>query len=141
MSAVDPWVAFDSTAKPSVEAIESVNVVSASPDAEQTLASGATINVQLKSGTNDFHGSAYWFHTDNALTAKPYFAGPHYKNSRNLDNNAGGTLGGPIIKNKLFFFLSYEGGFQRSLQPEIGTVPLTSVLAGNFQHRQNSVQL
>jgi Carboxypeptidase regulatory-like domain len=133
VSSVDPWVAWDSTAKPSIEAIESVNVVSASPDAEQTLASGATINVQLKSGTNDFHGSAYWFHTDNALTAKPYFAGPHYKNSRNLDNNAGGTLGGPIIKNKLFFFVSYEGGFQRSLQPQIGTVPLSSVLAGNFQ--------
>lgn len=133
VSAVDAWVPFDSTARPSVEAIESVNVVAGTADVEQGLASGAKVNVQLKSGTNHFHGVAYWYHTDNALKAHPYFSAPGSRNSKAIENDAGGTLGGPILRNKLFFFVSYEGDFTSTDNLQIGTVPLPSVLAGNFQ--------
>lgn len=130
--APDPWVPFYSTLVPSVEAIETVSMVTGSAEADQTLSSGATINIQLKSGTNHFHGEAYWFHIDNSLTAQPYFAPPGTPLSPNLDNNAGGTVGGPIIRNRLFFFASYEGDFDHTSYINTATVPTAAMLAGDF---------
>jgi Carboxypeptidase regulatory-like domain/TonB-dependent Receptor Plug Domain len=60
VSATNPWVQFYSTAVPSTEAIETVNVVTASSSADQGTVNGAAIRVQIKSGTNSLHGSAYW---------------------------------------------------------------------------------
>ena len=69
---------------PSLEAIETVNVVTNSFSAEQGLAGGAAVNVQIKSGTNDFHGSGFWYHVDNKLIAKPFtFALLGQQNQRN----------------------------------------------------------
>ena len=133
VSAVDAWVPWDSTARPSVEAIQTVNVVAGTSNVEQGLASGAVVNVLLKSGSNQFHGESYWYHTDQDLAARPYFSDPASPKNKAIENDFGGTIGGPILKNKLFFFASYEGDFTRSSQPAIGTVPLPSVLAGNFQ--------
>jgi hypothetical protein len=133
VSASDAWAAFDSTARPSIEAIQTVNVVSGTADVEQGLNSGATVSIQLKSGSNDLHGSAYWYHTDQDLAARYYTAAPGSKKNKAIENDLGGTVGGPILKNKLFYFVSYEGDFTRTGAPAIGTVPLPSVKAGNFQ--------
>jgi len=70
VSATNVWVQFYSTAIPSTEAIETVNVVTASSSADQGVMNGGGIRVQIKSGTNAFHGSAYWYNENNAIKAK-----------------------------------------------------------------------
>jgi hypothetical protein len=131
VNATNPWVQFYSLAVPSTDAIETVNVVTASAGADEGLMNGAAINVQIKSGTNSLHGSAYWYHYDNLLAARPYFLPLGVGLTKNLDNDAGGTIGGPILKNKLFFFGSYEGDFLHTNgDPGIGTVPTDAVRNG-----------
>ncbi|HXI40691.1 MAG TPA: carboxypeptidase regulatory-like domain-containing protein, partial [Bryobacteraceae bacterium] len=97
---------------PALESIQEVNVVTNSFDAEQGLAGGAAINVQIKSGTNQMHGSAFEYHSDQHLKAWPESvpAGQSEK-PKLVYNQFGGTLGGPIKKDKLFYFVSYEGSY------------------------------
>lgn len=146
VSAVNPWVQYYSTAVPSTEAIQAVNVVSGTPDAEQALADGATINLEIKSGTNQFHGEVYIFHQDNALKAHPYSFSQAQLNARKpklIDNDFGGTIGGPFLRNKLFFFASYEGDFTTQQGTTFQTIPTgtsgpnqapTGERAGDFSH-------
>jgi hypothetical protein len=126
------WVPYYSTLVPSVEAIQTVSMVTGSAEAEQTLASGATINVQLKSGTNQFHGEVYDFHMDRTFAARPYFSAPNSPIPGELDNDLGATLGGPIIRNKLFFFGSFEGDFGHQGYLSTMTVPTQAMLTGDF---------
>src|SRR6266404_7669051 len=130
VSATNVWVQFYSTAVPSTEAIATVNVVTASSSADQGVMNGAGIHVQIKSGTNSFHGSAYWYNENNALKAKPYFQPAGTKKPKYIDNDAGGTLGGPIIKDKLFFFGSYEGDFLREALGNFYTLPTPDMASG-----------
>jgi hypothetical protein len=131
VSAAQPWTPFFSALTPSVEAISSVSMVTATADASQTLASGSTINVQLKSGTNQFHGELYEFHIDNLLAARPFFLRSGSLPTI-LDNDLGGTLSGPIIRNRLFFFTSYEGDFASQSSVDTLTVPTPAMLTGDF---------
>ena len=71
-------------------------------------------NVLIKSGTNEFHGSAFEYHYDEALKSRPYFLPADQKKPKTRQNQFGGTLGGPIVQNKLFFFGSYEGTDDRA---------------------------
>jgi hypothetical protein len=90
--------------------------------------------VSLKSGTNDFHGSAFEFHTNSALQAKNFFfTSP--RNPKNILNQFGGTLGGPIVKNKLFFFFNYEGMRQNQNFSRFVTVPNADQRARDFSGR------
>jgi hypothetical protein len=131
VNATNPWVQYYSLAVPSTDAIQTVNVVTASAGADEGLMNGAAINVQIKSGTNSLHGSVYWYHYDNLLAARPYFLPQGVGLTKNLDNDAGGTVGGPILKNRLFFFGSYEGDFLHTNgDPGIGTVPTDNVRNG-----------
>jgi hypothetical protein len=96
---------------PALESIETVNVVTNSFDAEQGLAGGAAINVQMKSGTNNFHGSGFEFHNNQRLNARNFFLPLNPDSTlRNKGKVAykqfGGVFGGPILKDKLFFFMS-----------------------------------
>jgi hypothetical protein len=118
---------------PALESIQEVNVVTSSYDAEQGLAGGAAINVQIKSGTNQLHGSAFEYHSDQHLKAWPESvpAGQSQK-PKLVYNQFGGTVGGPIKKDKLFYFLSYEGSYDhRNVQKKV-TVPTTAMKAGDF---------
>jgi len=117
------WLPHITAYVPSLEAIETVNVVTNSFDAEQGLAGGAAINVQIKSGTNEIHGSAFWFHNNNNTKAKPFFTPPGERNPKDIFNQFGGTLGGPIKRNKLFYFASYEGTMVRQFAARLYTVP------------------
>lgn len=132
ISSTNIWLPHVTAYVPALEAIETVNVVSNSFDAEQGLAGGAAINVQIKSGTNDFHGSAFEYHSDQALKARDYFRPPQNAKGKFIQNQYGGTLGGPIIKNKLFFFGSYEGTKNRQNDSRIETVPTTAIRNGDF---------
>src|SRR5262252_2159647 len=106
-SATNVWLPHVTAYVPALESIETVNVVTGSFDAEQGLAGGAAINVQIKSGTNDFHGSAFEYHANHKLNAKNFFTPPDRGKNKFLQNQYGGTFGGPIKKDKLFFFASY----------------------------------
>jgi Carboxypeptidase regulatory-like domain len=118
---------------PALESIQEVNVVTNSFDAEQGLAGGAVINVQIKSGTNELHGSAFEYHSNNHLKAWPWTGPAGQVNSPKLVyNQFGGTVGGPIKHDKLFYFLSYEGNYDhRAVQRKV-TVPTDAMKAGDF---------
>lgn len=94
--------------QPSPDSVEEFRVISNSFDAEYGRNSGAVINVVTKSGTNDFHGSAYEFLRNDVLNAHGFTFQPTPKPPFK-QNQFGGTLGGPIKKDKSFIFGSYEG--------------------------------
>jgi len=89
---------------PPAEAIQTVDVSTSDYLAEFGRVGGSVTNVSLKSGTNDFHGSAYEFNRVSALAARDFFNRPPGPFPRTTYNYYGGTFGGPIFKNKLFFF-------------------------------------
>jgi outer membrane receptor protein involved in Fe transport len=132
-----PWLPANVAYVPPADAIETVNVVTNSFDAEQGMAGGAAVNVQIKSGTNQFHGTLHEFHTDQNLAARNYFnTDPRLfpKKNRNNQNQFGGTFGGPIKRNKLFFFVDYERTTQRQLAgPDTRTLPTAAMAAGDFR--------
>jgi len=130
-----PWLPANVAYVPPSDAIQEVNVVTNSFDAEQGMAGGAAVNVQIKSGTNQFHGSADWFHTDQNFAALNYFLPASTKKNRNNQNQFGGTFGGPIKKDKLFFFVDYERTTQRGKAgPDIRTLPTAQMATGDFSN-------
>ncbi len=117
---------------PSLESIDTVNVVSNSFDAEQGLAGGAAISLQTKSGTNDLHGSLFEYHTDQRLKAKPFFLPVGQSKPKLVYNQFGAAVGGPIKHDKLFFFAAYEGTTDRENASRFGTVPTAAIKAGDM---------
>jgi hypothetical protein len=118
--------------EPSPDSIEEFRVISNSFDAEYGRNSGAVVNVVTKSGTNSFHGSFYEFLRNDVLNAHPFTFTPAPKPAFK-QNQFGGTLGGPIKKDKTFFFASYEG--RRIVQGIVSqpvTVPGAAELSGDF---------
>ena len=117
---------------PALEAIETVSVVTNGFDAAQGTAGGAAVNVHIKSGTNQIHGSAFGYNMNNAVTARPFFSPPGQRRPKNINNDTGGTVGGPIKKNKLFYFVSYDGNFIRQNSGNYVTVPTAAIRAGDL---------
>ena len=126
-----PWLPNNIAYVPSVDAIGAVNVATNSFDAEQGMAGGAAVSVQIKSGTNDFHGQLHEFYTGNALTALNYFNPANFRVPLNVFNQFGASLGGAIVKNKLFFFTNWES--TRQVQAPSGGNPQT-VPAGGLSY-------
>jgi len=118
--------------EPSPDSIEEFRVISNTFDAEYGRNSGAVVNVVTKSGTNDLHGSFYEFFRNDVLNAHPFTFVPSPKPAFK-QNQFGGTFGGPIKKDKTFFFGSYEG--RRVVQGVVSqqvTVPTSTDLSGDF---------
>jgi hypothetical protein len=115
--------------KPSIDALQEVKVSTSLYSAEYGRTAGGVINFVTKSGTNDFHGSLFEFFRNEKLDARNFFAGVRgpYK-----QNQFGGSLGGPILKNKLFFFGDYEGFRMHQGQTFTSSVPTAAERAGNF---------
>src|SRR5882757_2906094 len=110
--------------RPSVDAIQEVNIQTNTFTAEVGRSAGAIINVITKSGTNTLHGSAYEFFRNDVLNASPYKFGQAIPKPRWRQNQFGGSIGGPIIRDRTFFFGDYEKlGIVRSLNPRQVTVP------------------
>src|SRR6185295_720554 len=98
-----------------VESIETVNVTTGSSDADQGMAGGAAITLATKSGTNDLHGTGWWFHTNQHLqSAGQYFRSSTYVKPLNILNIGGANLGGPIKRDKLFYFFNFERTTERT---------------------------
>lgn len=117
---------------PALEAIDSVNITTNSFDAETGLAGGAAINVSIRSGTNNVHGSLFEYHNSNATKAKPFFLPAGERKPKAIFNQLGGTVGGPILRNKLFYFASYEGTYDRQFASRLDTVPTLAIRRGDM---------
>jgi hypothetical protein len=117
---------------PALESIEGVNVVTNSFDAEQGLAGGAAIAVQIKSGTNELHGSAFWYHDNARLRARNFFLPADQDKAKLVYNQPGATIGGPIKRDKLFYFVSFERTTDRQSANLITSVPSAAVRNGDF---------
>ena len=114
------------------ETIDVVNVTTSSADADQGLAGSSSITVVTKSGTNQLHGSAFIFHNDQHLNARNFFLQPGTDKPVGNYNNYGGTIGGPIKKDKLFYFISFDGTTQKTSANALYTLPTADQRAGDF---------
>jgi hypothetical protein len=126
--ATDPFFGSLSMS-PSVDAIQEFQEQTHTDQAQFGGSTGATVNLATKGGTNQFHGSAYEFFRNEDIEATPYFAATKgvFK-----QNQYGGTLGGPIIRNKLFFFGFYDGFRYTSAANNYSILPTSSELGGDF---------
>ncbi len=118
---------------PSVDSIQEFKIQRNSYSADMGASSGAQINVVTKSGTNEFHGSLYNFHRNAALNATDYVLNEGNQPKQALVyNDFGYTVGGPIVKDKAFFFWSQEWRRERRGDSRIATVPTALEKAGDF---------
>jgi hypothetical protein len=116
--------------QPSVDAISEFKVQTNAYSAEFGRGNGAVMNATIKSGTNEFHGDAYEFFRNDVLDAANAF--DEFGRQAYQQNQFGATLGGPIIKNRTFFFGDYEGLRIRQALPQLSLVPTPEEIAGNF---------
>jgi len=114
---------------PAADALETVNVTTSNYDAEFGRSGGAVTNVTIKSGTNDLKGSAFFFGNTDATNASDYFT--HLKAPTKFANG-GFTFGGPLIRNKLFFFGDYQRTIDNFGYVVRGVVPTLRMRTGDF---------
>jgi len=126
--------------QPSVEALEEFKVQTNAYSAEFGRGNGAIINATIKSGTNQFHGSVYEFLRNEKLDAKNYFDFPNLPIAPYKQNQFGATFGGPLIKNKTFFFADYEGLRIRQAQTLTSFVPTAAQKGGDFSSQLDLTQ-
>lgn len=120
---------------PSPDAIAEFKVQTNSYSAEFGRSAGAVVNVVLKSGTNDLHGSTWYYNRNAAFAANAWASNLAGAPKSNLSwNQFGGTVGGPIVKNKVFYFVDYEGFREDYSTPFIVTVPTAAEQQGIFYH-------
>jgi outer membrane receptor protein involved in Fe transport len=123
---------FDATNLPFPfpDALEEFKVETSTLTAQNGIHSAAAINAVVKSGTNEYHGDAFEFLRNGDMNARNFFAATRDTLKR---NQFGGTVGGPIKKNKVFFFAGYQGTYTRQDPADTTTfVPTAAMLAGNF---------
>ena len=95
--------------------------------------------MQIKSGTNQVHGAGFWYHNNQHLKARPYFLPASRDQAKRILNQYGGAVGGPIVKNRLFYFVSYEGTPDRQSSFLLANVPTDAMRAGNFSAAPQSI--
>jgi len=106
-----------------VDAIQEFSVLTSNYSAEYGKTSGGVVNAITRSGTNQFHGSAYEFLRNNKLDARNFFDDPTQSTPPFKRNQFGGAVGGPIFKNRTFFFADYEGVRRSKGITTVATVP------------------
>ncbi len=116
----------------SVDAIAEFKVQTSNYSPEFGRSGGAVINASTKSGTNQLHGSAWEFLRNDALDARQYFESSDSKKAPYKQNQFGATLGGPIVKEKIFFFGDYEGTRIHSARTSFATIPTIAERGGDF---------
>ncbi len=129
------WLPHHTVYVPPAETIQEVNISTNNFDPEQGMTGGAAITVITKSGTNQFHGVLFEYHEDSAVRARQFFetVANSPSKGRSVLNDLGGTFGGPVKKDKLFFFGSYNGTFERDARNTgLTTVPTAALIAGDF---------
>ncbi len=124
---------------PPSDAVEEFKVETATYDAQQGHTGGGTVNVVMKSGTNDFRGTAYEFYRSDKLSANDFFLNRAGRPRAPMSyNRYGGSLGGPVLlpgysgKDRTFFFVAYEGLRDEFPEPDQFTVPTEAMRRGDF---------
>jgi Carboxypeptidase regulatory-like domain/TonB dependent receptor-like, beta-barrel len=121
---------------PFPDALQEFSVQTSTLSTRYGLHPGATVNVVTKSGTNQYHGALFEFVRNGALNARNFFASTHDSLKR---NQFGGTIGGPIVNGKLFFFAGYQATRNRQNPPEsLAIVPTAAMLAGDFSAAESA---
>ncbi len=111
------------------DSIQEFSVISSNYSASYGLTSGGVVNAMTRAGTNKIHGSVYEFLRNDALDARGFFDGPKLPFRR---NQFGASMGGPVIRNRTFFFVNYEGLRQSLTTTTIDTVPSLNARAGQL---------
>jgi hypothetical protein len=138
---VNIWLPSHNMYVSPAETVDTVNISTNNFDAEQGMAGGAAITVVTKSGTNQFRGSGFEFYNSDKLNASPYYFGSASAKPDKLPikrNIFGGTLGGPIRRDRLFFFGSYEGYKSEQSLFTFFNVPNAALRAGDFSGAVNA---
>ena len=118
---------------PSVDALAEVKVLTGNAAAEFGNSTGATVLMSIRSGTNEFHGNLFEYLRNDKLDANGFFPNRLGATRRALRRNVfGGTFGGPVVRNRHFFFLDYEGTRQRSSGPATASVAPPEFRQGNL---------
>lgn len=117
---------------PSLEAIEEFKIQSAVYSAEYGMNSGAQANVSIKSGTNQWHGTAFEFLRNDAMDARGFFLAPSQNKNKLRRNQFGGVFSGPISRDKTFFLVNYEGRREVRATPSRAAVPTVAMRNGDF---------
>jgi hypothetical protein len=119
--------------RPSVDGLQEFAVLTSDVGAQFDRGMGAIVVTSTRSGSNEFHGSGYEYLRNSYVDAKNYFVAPGAPNPAYRLNDLGGRLGGPILHNKTFFFVNYEGYFERAASTLVTSVPTLAERTGNFQ--------
>jgi hypothetical protein len=128
--------AFSSVLRITAESIEEFRVTTSNPNAAQGRSSGAQISLSTKGGTNEFRGALFEFYRPTFGSANTFFNNRDGVERPSLARHVfGGAIGGPIVKNKAFFFYSFEGQRERSETSVTQIVPLASLGSGEFRAR------
>jgi hypothetical protein len=118
---------------PNVDSLDEFKLQTSTYSAEFGRSLGGVVNLQIKSGSNKMTGSAFEFHRDSAFDANDFFNNRAGRAKPQLKQNQfGGTAGGPIFKNKTFFFGSYQGSRLNQGQTFLSTVPTDAMRSGDF---------
>lgn len=118
--------------QPVIDAIQEFKVQTSTFSAEFGQAAGGVVNVTLRSGTNQFHGTLFEFLRNSKLDATPYFQPVGGGKPAFIQNQFGATFGGPVIKDRTFFFGSWQSSREINAAPQVATVPLAPMRAGEF---------
>ena len=118
--------------QPPPDAVAEVQIITNNESAEYGHSAGATMNVAYRSGTNQLHGGAWEFFRNTALNSSTYFAPPGGQKATLEYNQFGGVLGGPILRNRMFFFGDYEGLRQETGGVSFATIPSREQRQGMF---------
>jgi Predicted outer membrane protein len=124
----------DSALRATTESIEEFRITTVGANASQGRSSGAQISLITKSGTNNFRGSAFYFYRPTAFSANNFFSNLAGVERGSIARTVyGGAIGGPVVKDKLFFFYSYEGQYQKQDAQVNQVVPLAHMGAGTLR--------
>ena len=127
----NPVVGARDAYRPPLDALQEFTVETNDFSAEYGSSAGAIVTAVTRSGTNQIHGSAYEFVTNNAFDARNFFAPPG-PSPQLVQNQFGGSLGGPIIKNRAWIFGAYEGYGLANAATSVSTVPTPAMRSGDF---------
>ena len=119
--------------RPSIEGVQEFNLITSNAGAEYNRGAGAILVTSTRSGTNQFHGSLYDFVRNSYFDAKNFFDRPKAPIPPYKLNDFGASLGGPILHNRTFFFVNYEGYYERQASTVVTTVPTLPERQGNYQ--------
>ncbi|MGI8959158.1 MAG: hypothetical protein ACR2IV_05225 [Bryobacteraceae bacterium] len=127
------WMHGTNGMNPSVDAIQEFRLQTGNYSAEFGANAGGLVNMVTKSGTNQLHGNLYYFLRNDKLDAANFFTNQAGEQKTPLRRNQfGGTVGGPIRRDKTFFFFSYEGFRERRTSTLFDTFPTAAMRGGNF---------